>query len=86
MLGETRQKIVTIGGGYAELGGGNAWRVWYFIDRQARLCAQEIGNIGGHVPCCNIWRVKAAQPYLKWLNAETCKANNDASQTSGDQD
>ncbi len=76
VIGSDGQPLITIGAGSAEVGGGNSWRAWYFIDQRAHLCAQQIGLIGGHVPCCNLWRLKEARNYLRWLSAEKCKESD----------
>lgn len=64
--------VVTIGGGFADMGGGSEWRVFYYVDRRTQLCAMQVGVIGGPVSCCNVWRMKEARPHLKWLSAEAC--------------
>ncbi|MBE2249319.1 MAG: hypothetical protein IAE78_07195 [Myxococcus sp.] len=72
VLVDDEAPVVTIVGGMAATGTGTSWRVFYFVDRRTRLCALEIGEIGGVVSCCDVWRLREARPHLRWLSAEKC--------------
>lgn len=64
--------IVTIGAGVAEVGGGNGWRVWYVIDTASRTCWLKLGDSAGGMDCCDLLKIKLAQPYLTWVDKNAC--------------
>jgi hypothetical protein len=60
--------LVTIGAGYAEIGGGSYWRVWYVIDKRTQTCWMKLGDAGAQLDCCALRRVSEAQPYIAWAS------------------
>jgi len=66
--------MVTIGAGEATVSGlGQAWRVWYVIDRATETCWMKLGDSAGQMSCCDLRRVAAAREYLTWVNAASCQ-------------
>ena len=68
------ENIVTIGAGRASIGGGNAFLVWYFVDRATQTCWIRLGLEGGPaaLDCCNLRRVKEAASYIAWETDASC--------------
>jgi hypothetical protein len=65
--------LVTIGAGEAVISaGGDAWRVWYVIDRATETCWMKLGDAGDQMDCCDLRKVAAAREHIGWETDATC--------------
>ena len=75
-MGEVRTSsenpVVTVGGGYAEIGAGVQLFVFYIIDTTTQHCWARIGGSIGEISCCDVRKVPEAKPHIPWLSDQAC--------------